>query len=250
MFDDVLLDSSRSHVSLLQRAAIPIAYALQILLVGVLVLVPLLHVEALPKWIRSGLFSPPSAPPPPAAASPAVKQSVRHTIWTEALQEPVKIPTTIVMLQEEPLPPEEAPGFGNGVQGGVPNGVPGGVPNSVLGTVPWGTSPPPPPQPASRPPRTRAIRVSSGVIAAKLIFHPSPEYPPLAKMARVQGTVLLEAVIGKDGTIQELKVQEGHPLLVRAALEAVRQWRYQPTLLNGEPVDVLTEIEVNFKLAD
>jgi len=249
MFDDVLLDSSRSRVSLLQRAAIPIAYAVQILLVGILVLVPLLHVEALPRWISRDLVPPPSAPPP-AAASAAVRQSARHTTWAEALQEPVKIPTTIVMLQEEPLPPEEAPGFGNGVQGGVPGGVDGGVPNGPLGAVPWGTPPPPPPQPASRPPRTRAIRVSSGVIAAKLIFHPSPEYPPLAKMARVQGTVLLEAVIGRDGTIQELKVQEGHPLLVRAALEAVRQWRYQPTLLNGEPVDVLTEIEVNFKLAD
>jgi len=85
---------------------------------------------------------------------------------------------------------------------------------------------------------------------AKLLFQPKPEYPPLAKMARIQGTVRLEAVISKDGTIQDLKVVSGHPLLVKAALEAVQRWRYQPTLLNGEPVEVITEIDVNFTLAE
>ena len=76
------------------------------------------------------------------------------------------------------------------------------------------------------------------------------EYPPLAKMARIQGTVRLEAIISKDGTIQDLKVIQGHPLLVKAALEAVQRWRYQPTLLNGEPVEVVTEIDVNYTLAE
>jgi protein TonB len=92
--------------------------------------------------------------------------------------------------------------------------------------------------------------VGGQVIAAKLVYHLNPEYPPLAKMARIQGTVLLEAIIGKDGTVQELKVLNGHPLLARAALDAVQSWRYQPTLLNGEPVEVLTEITVRFTLSD
>ena len=86
--------------------------------------------------------------------------------------------------------------------------------------------------------------------AARLIYQPKPEYPEIAKMTRTEGVVEFEAVIGKDGTIEELKVLRGHPLLVKAALEAVRRWRYQPTLLNGEPIEVVTEITVNFKLAE
>jgi protein TonB len=94
------------------------------------------------------------------------------------------------------------------------------------------------------------IRVGGIVSAARLIYQPKPEYPELARMARTEGAVELEAVIAKDGTIEMLKVLRGHPLLIKAALEAVRQWRYQPTLLNGEPVEVVTEITVNFKLAE
>jgi protein TonB len=83
-----------------------------------------------------------------------------------------------------------------------------------------------------------------------LIFQPRFEYPALAKMARIQGVVRLEAVISRDGTIQSLKVISGHPLLIKAALDAVQRWRYQPTLLNGQPVEVATEIDVNFALAE
>ena len=92
-------------------------------------------------------------------------------------------------------------------------------------------------------------RISSGVQAAKLIKKPQPVYPPIAKSARIQGTVVLQAYIGKDGTIQNLKmVSSASPLLVQSAMDAVKQWVYQPTLLNGEPVDVITEITVNFTL--
>jgi protein TonB len=76
-----------------------------------------------------------------------------------------------------------------------------------------------------------------------------PQYPALAKSARVQGTVEFTAIIGKDGTIQQLKLVRGHPLLVNAARQAVEQWRYKPTLLNGQPVDVITDIVVNFTLS-
>jgi len=86
------------------------------------------------------------------------------------------------------------------------------------------------------------------VEAAKLIFQVKPEYPPLAKMARIQGVVRLEAVIRTGGTIRNLRVLAGHPLLVKAAIDAVARWRYQPTLLNGDPVEVITEIDVNFTL--
>jgi protein TonB len=96
---------------------------------------------------------------------------------------------------------------------------------------------------------TKQIHVSTGVQAAKLIAQVTPVYPTLAKQARVTGTVRLTAIIGRDGAIRNLQVMSGHPLLTPVALEAVKQWRYQPTLLNGEPVEVITQIDVNFTLS-
>jgi TonB family protein len=92
------------------------------------------------------------------------------------------------------------------------------------------------------------IKIGGNVQQAKLIRQPHPVYPQEAKDARIQGTVSLSATIGKDGTVQQLEVLSGHPLLVPAALEAVKQWVYQTTLLNGNPVAVLTQIDVNFTL--
>ncbi len=91
-------------------------------------------------------------------------------------------------------------------------------------------------------------RVGGAVQAAKLIYQVRPTYPPLAKQARIQGTVRLQAVIARDGSIQNLVLASGHPLLVPSAMDAVRQWRYSPTTLNGETVEVLTQIDVNFTL--
>jgi protein TonB len=166
------------------------------------------------------------------------------------MRAPTVIPKNIVQIKDEP---EQAPNAGAvGVVGGVPGGVPGGQMGGVIGGVIGGVlsaaAPPPPPPPKAAAPKR--IRVGGQVESAKLIFQPKPDYPPLAKMARIQGTVRLEAIISKDGTIQDLKVLNGHPLLVKAALEAVQRWRYQPTLLNGEPCEVVTEIDVNFTLAE
>jgi protein TonB len=83
-----------------------------------------------------------------------------------------------------------------------------------------------------------------------MISQVRPTYPPLAKQARIQGVVVLEAVIGKDGSIQNLRVITGHPLLIKAAQDAVSQWRYKPTMLNGEPVEVVTTVTVNFAFAN
>jgi len=161
------------------------------------------------------------------------------------MKAPTVIPKTIRQVKDEPEPPPQAAA---GVVGGVPGGVPGGSAGGVLGGIIGSNAPPPPPPPKAATPKR--IRVGGQVESAKLIFKPQPEYPPLAKMARIQGTVRLEAIISKDGTIQDLKVIQGHPLLVKAALEAVQRWRYQPTLLNGDPVEVVTEIDVNYTLAE
>jgi len=109
---------------------------------------------------------------------------------------------------------------------------------------------PPPPKPAEPEPAVipndQPIRVSEGIQQGNVIRRTVPSYPPLALQARVQGVVVLEAVINKEGTIDSLRVVSGHPLLTRAAVEAVQQWTYRPTLLNGEPVAVVTTITVNF----
>jgi protein TonB len=168
------------------------------------------------------------------------------------LMQPKAIPKDIAIIKEEELPP--AAGV-QGVVGGVPGGVPGGVAGGVLGGIIGGVpsaAPPPPPPPVKveeKKPTISRIRVGGNVQAAMAIRAPKPSYPPLAKQARIQGVVRLNAIIGKDGTIQDLKAASGHPLLVPAALEAVKQWLYKPTLLNGEPVEVVTVIDVNFTLS-
>ena len=128
--------------------------------------------------------------------------------------------------------------------GGVPGGIPGGTPNGVIGSI---ISAVPQSVPQLAPPKV--VRVSSGVSTGMLIRKATPNYPPLARQARVQGSVMLEAVISTEGTIEGLKVISGHPMLVPAAVEAVKQWRYKPYLLNGNPVEVETTITVIFSLA-
>ena len=97
---------------------------------------------------------------------------------------------------------------------------------------------------------TRRISIGGNVQQSKLVSQPRPVYPPLAKQARIQGVVHLAALIGKEGNVLDLAVISGHPLLAASALDAVRQWVYKTTLLNGEPVEVLTQIDVNYTLAD
>jgi protein TonB len=125
----------------------------------------------------------------------------------------------------------------------------GGVIGGIIGSVPSAAPPPPPPvKEAPKPVTPKQIRVGGNVQSAKLVRQPKPVYPPLARQARIQGVVRFTAIIGKDGTIQNLQLISGHPLLVQSAQEAVRQWVYQPTLLNNEPVEVITQIDVNFTL--
>jgi protein TonB len=232
-----------------KRATIPIAYIIEVIIVGVTILMPLIYTEALPKGqLMTFLVAPPPPPPPPPPPVQAAPvRVIRRVTAEDIMRAPTVIPKTIAQIKDEPEAPQAA---SVGVVGGVPGGMPGGTPGGVLGSIisSVASAPPPPPPPVAAAPKR--IRVGGQVEAAKLIFKPMPEYPPLAKMARIQGTVRLEAIISRDGTIQDLKVISGHPLLVKAALEAVQRWRYQPTLLNGEPVEVVTEIDCNFTLAE
>jgi len=130
----------------------------------------------------------------------------------------------------------------------MPGGQMGGVIGGIISSAPQVAPPPPPPVKKAPPPTPKRITVGGNVQKAKLARQVRPQYPPLARQARIQGTVKLTAVIGKDGSIQELQVVSGHPLLVPSALQAVKQWQYNPTLLNGQAVEVVTQIDVNFTL--
>jgi len=167
------------------------------------------------------------------------------------LMAPKQVPKEIAIIKEDELPPAAGVGVVGGVPGGVPGGSPGGVIGGIISSVPTAAPPPPPPpvKQEVKPQAPKRITVGGNVQQAMLIYQPKPVYPPLAKQARIQGTVRFTAIIGRDGTIQNLTVVSGHPLLVQAATEAVKQWRYKPTLLNGEPVEVVTQIDVNFTLS-
>ena len=157
---------------------------------------------------------------------------------TGKLMQPKAIPKDVKIIKED------APDMDAGVQGGVPGGVPGGSMGGVIGGVIGGMGGAPPPP---KPTQTR-IKQGGQVQAAMIINRVQPMYPPLARQTRISGTVRLHAIIGKDGSVQQLEVINGHPLLVQSALDAVKQWRYRPTLLNGEPVEVDTTIDVIFSL--
>jgi protein TonB len=133
-----------------------------------------------------------------------------------------------------------------GIVGSVPGGVPGGVMGGIIGGVPGGVTGGVP----AAADGTKRINIGGNAQQAKLVMQPRPVYPPLAKQARISGVVHLAAVIGKEGNVIDLRVISGHPLLVPSAIDAVRNWVYQPTLLNGEPVEVSTQIDVNYTLSD
>ena len=220
----------------------------EVLVVGLALLIPLLYRGHLPAvhWKDIMVGPSPAAPPiqQPATRdsgptstplSPAVH---RQFIWNPA--------ATLVAAQTSPsdlssdAPPALGPGLG---VGGATNATGTFIPNYV-------TAPPPPviAAPAPTPPAA-PTPVGGDVQMAKLVHKVIPEYPPLARAARISGIVRLVGTIGQDGAIRNLQLVSGHPMLARAAMEAVQQWIYKPTLLNGKPVEVIAPIEVSFTLA-
>lgn len=239
MFEDCLLDFG-GRTKTQSPLTVALSFLLQSAAVGILVLMPLIHTETLPRHHLTRFLMPPLPPPAPAtppAATPKVRLTPRPVRPSQEIVAPTVIPQHAAILVEEPPPPGPMVGVVNEA-----SGIASLTSRDILGVVPREveTSLPSPP--------TERIKVGGIVAAAKLIRQPQPIYPPLARQARIQGTVRLEAVISRDGTIENLTVLSGHPLLISAAMEAVRQWRYQPTLLNGVPVEVETTVEVHFTL--
>lgn len=243
LFSDSLLESGVRERKR-RSFATTVSFAFQCVLIGFMLIVPLMFTEALPtQQLLTFLIAPPPPPPPPPPAAAVVKV-VRQTdmLNNGQLRTPSRIPQKVEMIREEEAPPP----MNSGVVGGVPGGIPGGQLGGVLGGIISSTASIaaiPKLEPVKR------IRVSQGVTQGMVIRKVEPAYPKIALGARITGVVLLKAVINKDGEIKELQVVSGHPMLVPAAIEAVKQWRYRPYLLNGEPVEVETNITVTFQIA-
>lgn len=243
MFDDLVISSAHpTHTH--KTWTVAVSAIVQVGIILVFILIPLLVTEALPKemvatWITAP--APPPPPPPPPPKVQVVRQKIVPLIQQGKLTAPTVIPKKVNIIKEEQPPPDVG---AVGVVGGVPGGMPGGSAGGVLGGIIGGTAggPPPPPKAPER------IRVGGNVQQANLIHQVMPVYPEIAKTAHIQGTVILHAIISKDGSVQELQYISGPPLLMRSAMDAVRQWRYRPTLLNGEAVQVDTTISVVFTL--
>jgi protein TonB len=241
MFDE-LVESSVVRKKTNKGWAIVVSTVFQVTVLIVLVLIPLIYTQALPKAMLSTLLiapPPPPPPPPPPQEITQVQKVIKQPprlITQGKLVAPRAIPKEVAIFREEALPPEPPAAAVGGILGGLGGDILGG-----LGADASGLAPPPPKTP-------QRIKLGGNVQEAKIVARPNPAYPPLARQARIQGNVVLHAIIDKDGTVTQLEVVSGHPLLVQSALAAVRQWRYQPTLLNGEPVEVDTTITVNFVL--
>ena len=218
------------------------SFVVQATFVSGLLLLPLLYTQGLPRlrFMESGVLSPPPgpAPAPPRGRSTSELGNRRD----QHLMTPAQIPNRIATFHdEELLPPEIGDRFsvpGGTAPLGERNTVPDGLGNAS-GYVP------PPPKPVPNMPQMRVSHMMEG----NLVHRVDPGYPPLARQARIQGSVVLRAVIDREGKITNLQLISGHPLLVQAAIDAVRQWRYRPYILNEQPIEVETQITVNFVLA-
>jgi protein TonB len=248
LFADSLLDSGQQERTRRKFAAV-LSFTFQCLLIGVLLVVPLMFTEELPRQqLLTFLEAPPPPPPPPAAEAVArvVRQIQSDLLTGGQLRTPSRIPEKVQMIREEEAPPPLPMG---GVVGGVPGGIPGGQLGGVIGGILSQTSSLAALPKLAIPASPKRIRVSQGVTKGLLIQKIEPKYPPLAQGARIAGQVLLRAIIGKDGDIKELELLSGHPMLAPAAIAAVRQWHYRPFLLNGEPIEVETTVIVTFQIA-
>src|SRR6185437_6694547 len=237
MFEDSLMESG-GKIRTNQKYTTTISFLIEAVIVGFLILLPLLITEALPlHQLNSFLVAPPPPPPPPPpAAAPVPKVQKISEVVNGELRAPSKIPKEIKIIKEEEAPPA------TGVMGGVVGGVPGGQVGGVIGSIVGSTAAPP------KMATPQKLRVSSGVAEGNLIRKIEPQYPPMAKVAHIQGDVVLAATISKSGVIENLHVVSGHPILAQAAMDAVKQWKYKPYLLNGEPVEVETTVKVTFHM--
>jgi periplasmic protein TonB len=240
LFEDLIeSDVVRHHTR--QGLTLPVSLAAHGIVVVLLLVVPILTYQEAPDptsvvrafFVEPAAPPPPPPPPPPPAARPTVvrPQQVVTPSDPSKFVAPIDIP--------DEIQPDES--FDLGVEGGVAGGVEGGVAGGVVGGVVGGLGEAPPPM--------QAVRVGGQIKEPKKLKHVAPVYPPIARQARVQGVVVLECTISPQGRVTDVRIVRGIPLLDAAAIEAVKQWVYTPTLLNGVPVPVIMTVTVNFRIS-
>lgn len=245
MFD--LVTGEVRHMPRHQGLPIVISTSAQVLVVFLIFAVPYLYVtDKLPSvpTMMAFVAAPPPPPPPPPPPAPKAAPDVKPTARPNPAAAPVVAPPTV-----EPEPVATA-GGDEGVPGGVEGGVPGGVLGGIVGGIPDPMPPPaPPPPPAPRAP----VRTGGQIKTPALVYRVEPEYPLLAQAAQVQGIVILEAIVDEQGQVDEVRVLRSAgagAVLDRSAIAAVRQWRYEPLLLNGRPERFVLTVTLSFTLAD
>ncbi|HKZ32631.1 MAG TPA: energy transducer TonB [Vicinamibacteria bacterium] len=240
LFQSLILTEPERHQGR-KSATFFISLLLHSLLVVAVAILPLLYYDALPSqealkafFVQPLEVAPPPPPPPPpsgarAVARPAPRIEMREPTGFVA---PIEVPSEIK--------PEEALDLGveGGVAGGVEGGVPGGVIGGVVGGLPSGAPPPP----------ARVVRIGGQIAQPRIIRKVEPVFPDLAVQSRISALVILEAEVDVRGRVRNVKVLRGHPLFDESAMQAVKQWRYQPLLLNGEPTGFILTVTVNFNL--
>jgi len=225
-----------------------IAVVLHVVILGTPIFLSLWYTNTLDlrAYTQTMLIGPPPPPPPPPAPSVARATAAPRHVFLEKgkLLAPTYVPKQVAMLKEAPLP-DDANAFG--VEGGVPGGVPGGQMGGVIGGILGGLNSAKPAAPTAV--KSKApIRVGGRVQAPRAISTPPPAFPPLARSARVQGTVVISAILDERGDVVEMKIVSGPVLLYQSALDAVARWKYEPTSLNGVPISVEMNINVVFQL--
>ena len=238
LFEDLIESDVVAHKTA-QSYTLPVSLGLHAIVLLVVVVVPLLMSEELPEvtsavkafFVEPGAPPPPPPPPPP----PAPKSAIQPKTPPRPVEEAPKF-TAPVEVPEEVAPEE---GIDLGIEGGVAGGVEGGVPGGVVGGVVGGLP---------DAPIAQAVRVGGQIKEPRKLKNVAPVYPDIAKQARLQGVVILECTISPQGKVTDWKILRGIPLLDAAAIDAVKQWVYTPTLLNGVPVPVIMTVTVNFRL--
>lgn len=236
MFNDLPVSGTNPRCPTRTRWTLLISAVVELTVLGLLLILPLIQTQALPfHWLETPLVPPAAAPAAPRVHVTTTPVVVRSK---PAFTLPTNIPAHALVIRESAAPPSQ-------VAPSIKDGIPGSVGTSPDGLFTSSNNPAPPAPVA--PPPTRIVQTSS-MQEARLINFVRPEYPAFARQARIEGTVVLEAIIGTDGTVKALHYVSGPPLLVQAALNAVGQWRYRPMYLNGRPVEVQTTITVHFNL--
>jgi protein TonB len=236
MFEDATFHSSSAIPNQTPKWML-LALAFNLSVLSALISLPLIYPEGLPaRLLQRALY----APAPPLAAQPQPRTAQPASTQTSTVRNPFTappvIPTQISMIPDNPPPA--------GVFNGIPSdGVPGGLDNPASVFHPN-------PPPVVHPPTPQRMTISGGVTEGLLVFRTTPAYPPIAMAARVSGTVVLAATISKSGSIEDLRVVSGPAMLRNSAMDAVKNWRYRPYLLNNQPVEVETTINVVFSMGN